>query len=295
MFSVYFIMQMSNGCRLTWFKWVNSIFLFTLIIQTATKKKKRRKKKALQTKQRNLPLPIPTLPSSTAAELQGWGSRLGAGILVGRLPGPGGCSQTAPCQEWSSSHTAQREPRVDKRSRSGSAELALGTGTGGCAAQPGGLPVDMVLAARHPLPKGHCQNSCWRQRGQTGPLVANRSSSALPHGKVSCRAGQAARPGRLSKPQEAKKQPQPGRRLEILKPRASLASPPTDTGKLRDSNLEELTSCSQQPGGGSQSESEWQWYPHRRWAFISFHKCQTQKGAFFCGRERVIGCSAFPT
>lgn len=43
MFSVYFIMQMSNGCRLTWFKWVNSIFLFTLIIQTATKKKKRKK------------------------------------------------------------------------------------------------------------------------------------------------------------------------------------------------------------------------------------------------------------
>lgn len=59
MFGVYFIMQMSNGCRLTWFKWVNSIFLFTLIIQTATKKKK----KALKTNLGNLFL-SPTLPTS---------------------------------------------------------------------------------------------------------------------------------------------------------------------------------------------------------------------------------------
>lgn len=58
MFGVYFIMQMSNGCRLTWFKWVNSIFLFTLIIQTATKKKK-----ALKTNLGNLFL-SPTLPTS---------------------------------------------------------------------------------------------------------------------------------------------------------------------------------------------------------------------------------------
>lgn len=34
---------MSNGCCLTWFKWVNSIFLVTLIIQTAKMKKKKKR------------------------------------------------------------------------------------------------------------------------------------------------------------------------------------------------------------------------------------------------------------
>lgn len=292
MFSVYFIMQMSNGCRLTWFKWVNSIFLFTLIIQTATKKKK---EKSLANEAKESPSSHPNPSQQHSSRAAGLTEQAGCWHPGGAAARPWRVQPDSPVPRMILVSHSSAGAACWQTGRSGSAELALGTGTGGCAAQPGGLPVDVVLAARRPLPKGHCQNSCWRQRGQTGPLVANRSSSALPHGKVSCRAGQAARPGRLSKPQEAKKQPQPGRRLEILKPRASLASPPTDTGKLRDSNLEELTSCSQQPGGGSQSESEWQWYPHRRWAFISFHKCQTQKGAFFCGRERVIGCSAFPT
>lgn len=67
MFSVYFIMQMSNGCCLTWSKWVNSIFLFTLIIQTATKKKR----SALKTNLGNLFLSL-TLPSSRTTANRCW-------------------------------------------------------------------------------------------------------------------------------------------------------------------------------------------------------------------------------
>lgn len=52
---------MSNGCCLTWFKWVNSTFLVTLIIQTARMKKRRPWELKLENLFTQMTLPIASL------------------------------------------------------------------------------------------------------------------------------------------------------------------------------------------------------------------------------------------
>lgn len=181
-----------------------------------------------------------------------------------------------------------------------------------------GKPCSRMLKGKHTSARGQRQHmwrgwQCWPRltpRGRPHRMTrgppqlprAARGPSLGPAPQRFCAARPAARLGRRQSwggwgselHGRIKKAAWAGEKLWVASP-AALVVPPMDTDKPQKgqkfgmcwhrslSSLGEVSILSQ----------DGNCLPHRHWALISLHECQTQKGALFCGRERVIRCFAF--